>query len=97
MADYGLLLDALGSMGNRIVDKYKANKQYKTLVPMIKKMLHQGTPYNDPIIQNAVKALADTAPMGLVGRNFERRYLRTRDDFLRLPDDPDRIMWGYWW
>ncbi len=97
MSGFGTLFDALGAMYGQISSKEGANKHYKTLVPMVKKLLKSGTPYKAKDIQRAIETLKDLAPVGARGRNFERKYLKNKQNFLLLPEDPNEIMYGFWW
>ncbi|CAM3824654.1 hypothetical protein [Vibrio aquimaris] len=34
---------------------------------------------------------------GAKQRNFVRRYMQDKESMLKLPRDPNSIMFGYWW
>ncbi|WP_284192256.1 hypothetical protein [Vibrio zhanjiangensis] len=34
---------------------------------------------------------------GAKQRNFARRYMQDKESTLKLPRDPNSIMFGYWW
>ena len=44
-----------------------------------------------------IEAIADLPPSGARARNFKNRYLKDQDSMMRLPKDPNSIMYGYWW
>lgn len=97
MSAQSLLIDALDKVYGRVSSKLDANRLYKVLVPALHRALDANVPLSDPQIKLTIEAIADLPPSGARARNFKNRYLKDRDSMMRLPKDPDSIMYGYWW
>nr|SHO15661.1 Putative uncharacterized protein [Moritella viscosa]SHO19111.1 Putative uncharacterized protein [Moritella viscosa] len=52
---------------------------------------------NDSDVKEVIELLKTLPDKGAKRRNFHSRYLKSKDDILRLPDTSARIMFGYWW
>lgn len=97
MSAQSLILEALGKVYGRVSSKLDANRLYKVLVPALHSALDAKVPLSDPQMKLLIDAIADLPPSGARARNFKNRYLKDRDSMMRLPRDPDSIMYGYWW
>ncbi|MUJ22577.1 hypothetical protein [Aliivibrio fischeri] len=92
-----LVSQAGGFIFGQISGKSKANELYKVLVPELKEALERGTPITDEQVQRLIKAISELPSSGAKRRNFVRRYMEDRYTMLTLPNDPNSIMYGYWW
>ncbi|CAM3205623.1 hypothetical protein [Moritella viscosa] len=92
-----LVFSAGSFIFRRVSSKQQADAVYKVIVPQIKSMLLAGKSINDSDVKEAIELLKTLPDMGAKRRNFYRKYLRSKDDILRLPDTSNRIMFGYWW
>lgn len=81
----------------QISGKSKANELYRVLVPELKEAIEAGKPLADPQVQRLINAIGQLPSSGVKRMNFQRRYLEDADAMLRLPHDPETIMYGYWW
>lgn len=97
MSAQSLLLEALGKVYGRVSSKLDANRLYKVLVPALHSALDANVALSDPQMKLLIEAISDLPPSGARARNFKNRYLKDRDSMMRLPKDPDSIMYGYWW
>ncbi|WP_257973666.1 hypothetical protein, partial [Vibrio parahaemolyticus] len=88
---------AIEQIYGQVTGKQKANELYRVLVPELHEALERGVPLNDPQMQRLIKAITELAPIGAKRNNFERRYMADKESMLRLPNDPNSIMFGYWW
>ncbi|MCG9597451.1 hypothetical protein L1D15_12065 [Vibrio sp. Isolate25] len=92
-----LLTSAAEHIYGRVSGKQDANKLYKVLVPELREALERGTPITDPQVKRLISAISELPSSGAKQRNFVRRYMQDRDSMLKLPRDPNTIMYGYWW
>ena len=92
-----LLWGAGGAIYGQFAGKRKANEIYRYVVPELKSAIDAGHTLKDDDVKKAVKILEDLAPFGTKRRNFSRKYLEDELSIQRLPDNPDQIMFGYWW
>ncbi|NOH26340.1 hypothetical protein [Vibrio europaeus] len=97
MSAQSLLMEALDKVYGRVSSKLDANRLYKVLVPALHSALESNVPLADPQMTLLIEAIADLPPSGARARNFKNRYLKDRDSMMRLPKDPNSIMYGYWW
>ena len=97
MSAQSLILEALGTIYGRVSSKRNANRLYKVLVHALHSALDSEVPLSDPQMKLLIEAIADLPPSGARARNFKNRYLKDRDSMMRLPKNPDSIMYGYWW
>ncbi|EFP97562.1 hypothetical protein [Vibrio caribbeanicus] len=82
---------------NEFQNKQSSDKLYKANVPLIKMAIEQGFTLKDKMLRDSVDALESLAPFGARRRNFERRYLVDERSIMNLPNDPDKLSYGYWW
>lgn len=94
---FTMVKTAFEQIYGQVSGKQKANEWYKLLVPEIHEALENGTPLTDPQLAKLIEALINLAPVGARRINFTRKYTEDRDSLLRLPLDPEKIMYGYWW
>lgn len=92
-----LVTKAGGHIFGQISGKSKANELYKILVPELKEDLENGIPISEPQVKRLIDAISELPSSGAKRRNFERRYMEDRYTMLTLPNDPNTIMYGYWW
>jgi len=97
MSANSLFSSAAELIYGRVSGKQDANKWYKVLVPELREALERGTPISDPQVKRLIDAISDLPSAGARQRNFVRRYMQDRDSMLKLPRDPNSIMYGYWW
>ncbi|WBA13862.1 hypothetical protein [Salinivibrio proteolyticus] len=81
----------------QISGKKDANEWYKTLVPELHEALRNDIPMSDPQLKRLIEKIIGLAPIGAKRLNFRERYMKNRESMLRLPKDPNDIMFGYWW
>lgn len=92
-----LITSAIEQIYGRVSERNAANKLYKVLVPELHEALESGKPISDPQVQRLIAAISDLPSAGAKQRNFVRRYMQDRDSMLRLPRNPDSLMYGFWW
>ncbi|USD33962.1 MULTISPECIES: hypothetical protein [Vibrio] len=92
-----LLTSAAEHIYGRVSGKQDANKWYKVLVPELREALERGTPITDPQVKRLISPISELPSSGAKQRNFVRRYMQDRDSMLKLPRDPNTMMYGYWW
>ncbi|WP_114787628.1 hypothetical protein [Vibrio tetraodonis] len=97
MSANSLLSSAAEQIYGRVSGKQDANKWYKVLVPELREALERGTPISDPQVKRLIEAISDLPSAGAKQRNFTRRYMQDKESMLKLPRDPNSIMFGYWW
>ncbi len=97
MSVLSLLKGAGQQIYGQVSGKQKANELYRVLVPELKEAVEMKKPFNDPQFQRLMHATIELAPSGAKRRNFERKYFEDADSIMRLPYDPNSIMYGYWW
>ncbi|XDF80098.1 hypothetical protein AAFX60_017115 [Aliivibrio fischeri] len=78
-------------------NKQSSDKFYRANVPLIKLAIEEGFTLQDKMLRDSVDALESLAPFGARRSNFERRYLIDERTILDLPNDPDKLAYGYWW
>lgn len=78
-------------------DKSHADELYKELIPLLHDYLMQGRRFNDPQIQHIVHILRELPEYGARRRNFEMFYLRDESGLRKLPMDPSKIPYGFWY
>ncbi|MGD1335021.1 hypothetical protein [Vibrio harveyi] len=94
---YSFVSSAVEQIYGQVSGKQKANEYYRVLVPELHEAINKGVPLSDPQVQRLIKVITELAPVGARRRNFERRYMSDKESMLRLPSDPNSIMYGYWW
>lgn len=92
-----LISTAAEQIYGRVSDKRDANRLYKVLVPELHEALERGTALSEPQVIRLVAAISELPASGARQRNFINRYMKDRDSMLRLPRNPDSLMYGYWW
>ncbi|MCG7564806.1 hypothetical protein MHM95_00670 [Pseudoalteromonas sp. CnMc7-15] len=91
-------LTTLITMGvEQIFAKEEAEKTYRVVVPRIKKELKGGADYGNEDIQEGISLVLGLSPFGAKRRNFKRWYVGSKEKFMSLPDDPDKLSIACWW
>lgn len=91
------LWHAGGAIAGVFLTRSKSEEYYRYIVPALKAEVEAGATMQDENVQKAIKLLEELPAYGIQRHNFKRKYLVDCDSILRLPDDPRKIMYGYWW
>lgn len=77
-------------------DQKEANELYKAILPSLKRTITvQG--YTSEESQALIEILIKSAPFGAKRRNFKRKYFSNSIDWKKLPENPEKIPYGYWY
>lgn len=77
--------------------KKDSDEIYIYVVRELRRDISSGFPFEHEDIQNAISILAKLPSLGARRGNFQRYYLQNIESLKKLPSDPDRLSWGFWW
>lgn len=74
----------------------EANGLYKVIYPhLLSSCRKQGRDSQECI--DLLNTLAKAAPFGVKSKNFTKRYIKNKNGWKLLPENPKDIPFGYWW
>ncbi len=89
----GWLADAATSM---VCSHREANEKYKKFLPVLRALIKtEGRDSKDAI--NMLEEIANLAPFGAQRLNFRTCYVDDPNGWKKLPDDPEKLPYGFWW